>query len=69
MRKTAPHSRIPSYCEFATHRYVERADGAMDRYATSDAWRRNLAYGALVGRYARGEIDAHRFAAEVRKLG
>ncbi len=49
--------------------YVEPADGAMDRYATSDAWRRNVAYSALVGRYARGEIDAHRFAAEVRKLG
>jgi hypothetical protein len=23
-RKTAPHSRIPSYCEFATHRHGNR---------------------------------------------
>ena len=49
--------------------YVERADGTMDRFVTSEAWRRGFAYSALVGRYARAEIDAHRFAAEVRKLG
>ncbi len=49
--------------------YVERADGTMDRLVTSEAWRRGFAYSALVGRYARGEIDAHRFAAEVRNLG
>lgn len=49
--------------------YVERADGTMDRLATSEAWRRGFAYSALVGRYARGELDAHLFAVEVRKLG
>jgi hypothetical protein len=49
--------------------YVERADGTMDRLATSVAWRRGFAYSALVGRYASGEIDAHQFAAEVRRLG
>lgn len=49
--------------------YVERADGTMDGLATSEAWRQRFAYSALVGRYARGEIDAHQFAVEVRKLG
>ena len=49
--------------------YVERADGTMDRLATSEAWRCGFAYSALVRRYARGEIDARRFADEVRKLG
>lgn len=49
--------------------YVERADGTMDRLATSEAWRRGFAYGALVRRYARGEIDARRFGEEVRQLG
>lgn len=49
--------------------YLERADGIMDRLATSAAWRRGVAYSDLVHRYARGELDAHQFAADVRKLG
>lgn len=49
--------------------YVERADGIMDRLATSAAWRRGVAYSDLVRRYASGELDAHQFAAEVRQLG
>lgn len=49
--------------------YVERADGTMDRLATSEAWRRGSAYGDLARRYARGELDACQFEAEVRKLG
>lgn len=49
--------------------YVERADGTMDRLATSEAWRRGFAYSAVVGRYARGDLNAHQFAVEVRKLG
>jgi len=51
------------------HGYRERADGTMDRLATSEAWRRGLAYSELVARYASGEIDAIQFAAEVRQLG
>lgn len=49
--------------------YVERADGTMDRLATSEAWRSGFAYSALVRRYARGEIDARQFGEEVRQLG
>jgi hypothetical protein len=49
--------------------YVERADGTMDRLATSQEWRRGSAYGDLARRYARGELDARQFDAEVRKLG
>lgn len=49
--------------------YVERVDGIMDRLAMSEAWRRGFAYSELVRRYASGGLNAHQFAAEVRKLG
>lgn len=49
--------------------YVERADGIMDRLAMGEAWRRGFAYSELVRRYASDELNAHQFAAEVRRLG